>query len=174
MFNFRYGLLNLLSAAGVAGVAGACALNGSQLARAVPSQTSELSINLLDNVATAPGWNERVVDCSDSETRCLRILNRMDLSFPRRCVGGQVIQWNTSIGQLRLVAPTLHARPPSGGYMSSNYPHIMFFVTHGSGLDQVVVTRQSPYDDSYNPADVVERFNVVFVGLSGSFDCRDT
>lgn len=138
------------------------------------SQVGNLTVNLENGVAQTDNWRASVLNCSTESFNCLKIVGRLDLAFPKRCseFNGQT-QWSSPIGQFRVVAPEVHYGLPYGSYISTNYPNVILFYRYNVGFSEIRVTATTPYEETFDPNDVLQAYNLEILGHRDFFRCAD-
>lgn len=132
----------------------------------------QLMIDLAAGTAATSTWRSSTVDCSDQNYFCLLIPDRMVLAFPRQCVDAMRNDAPpTAAGVLRGVAPTPHLATPSGSYVVRSFPRMLLGYWAHLGLYEVREVARSPYEQGFNPGDVVTRYSIVTSDGSKLFVC---
>jgi hypothetical protein len=137
--------------------------------------SNRIVVDLSARTAVASTWRSSVVDCSDQDYQCISIPDRMVLAFPRRC--SSVDQENsppTRFGRLHRVAPMPHLRPPSGSFIISSFPNILFFYFTNEGIVEARILNHGPFEgNAFDPNDYSERYEIIRSDHRPLFVCED-
>jgi len=157
----RYRLLRPVAVLAILFVA-SCANTGSMGRNPdAGGKGDRLLVDLSAGTVTTREWSSSTRDCSDENYFCLLIPNRMVIAFPRRCTDyGRDDAPQTSAGKIVPVAPAPHLRPPSGSYIVTSFPYILLVYYPDSGVSEVREVKHSPYQDAFNPNELVTRYRI--------------
>lgn len=139
--------------------------------RDVEPGRAELRIDLEAKRATTNQWTADLTDCSDSRYRCLAIHDRLVLVFPRACADAEEPGPTPLGGEFKVVAPTPHLGLPSGSYMLTNHPTVLFFYRAPHGITEIRFVSRAPHEAEFDPNRYETRWLIKMPGGRGLFVC---
>ena len=170
MSNLRFGLLTsfFLVCGSLGGCATAQGIDSSSPPKGI------LTVDLESGIAQTDQWRAAVQDCSTEKFNCLRIVDRLDIAFPKKCgeFRGQT-SWTSPVGQFRVVAPEVHYGLPYGSYISTERPDVVMFYRPNVGLSEIRLTSSTPYEDDFDPNAFSQSYSLKVLGRDNFFRCVD-